>query len=86
MPPLSDTYPPSSLGKRRDSIETPPFNVEWFKITWSVTQSPRVAEQCDVNIQSINVEGSLPSGGFHSIISVQHLFQIFILYPTGSFS
>ncbi|GFY31524.1 uncharacterized protein TNCV_4693681 [Trichonephila clavipes] len=26
----------------------------WLKITWSVTQSPRVTEQCDVNIQSIN--------------------------------
>ncbi|GFW53757.1 DUF4817 domain-containing protein [Trichonephila clavipes] len=26
----------------------------WFKITWSVAKSPRVAEQCDVNIQSIN--------------------------------
>ncbi|GFW50254.1 hypothetical protein TNCV_4696721 [Trichonephila clavipes] len=24
------------------------------QITWSVTKSPRVAEQCDVNIQSIN--------------------------------
>ncbi|GFS98061.1 uncharacterized protein TNCV_2170511 [Trichonephila clavipes] len=28
----------------------------WFKITWSVAKSPRVAEQCDVNIQSINPE------------------------------
>ncbi|GFX44618.1 p87 vp80 [Trichonephila clavipes] len=26
----------------------------FFEITWSVAQSPRVAEQCDVNIQSIN--------------------------------
>ncbi|GFU97181.1 uncharacterized protein TNCV_3308851 [Trichonephila clavipes] len=26
----------------------------WFKITWSVAKSPRVAEQCDVSIQSIN--------------------------------
>ncbi|GFW96038.1 uncharacterized protein TNCV_957521 [Trichonephila clavipes] len=26
----------------------------WFKITWSVAKSFRVAEQCDVNIQSIN--------------------------------
>ncbi|GFW14367.1 uncharacterized protein TNCV_3327801 [Trichonephila clavipes] len=25
-----------------------------FKITWSVAKSPRVAEQCDVNIQSVN--------------------------------
>ncbi|GFV15647.1 uncharacterized protein TNCV_3059921 [Trichonephila clavipes] len=24
----------------------------WFKITWSVAKSPRVAEQCDVNIHS----------------------------------
>ncbi|GFW77187.1 uncharacterized protein TNCV_2726171 [Trichonephila clavipes] len=23
----------------------------WFKITWSVTKSPRVAEQCNVDIQ-----------------------------------
>ncbi|GFX68856.1 uncharacterized protein TNCV_3865551 [Trichonephila clavipes] len=29
----------------------------WFKITWSVAKSPRVAEQCDVNIQSINQSG-----------------------------
>ncbi|GFU00715.1 uncharacterized protein TNCV_4818731 [Trichonephila clavipes] len=29
----------------------------WFKITWSVTKSPRVAEQCDVNIQSIKSIG-----------------------------
>ncbi|GFW46469.1 hypothetical protein TNCV_4811571 [Trichonephila clavipes] len=26
------------------------------EITWSVAKSPRVAEQCDVNIQSINQE------------------------------
>ncbi|GFW54872.1 uncharacterized protein TNCV_2655111 [Trichonephila clavipes] len=26
----------------------------WFKIMGSVAKSPRVAEQCDVNIQSIN--------------------------------
>ncbi|GFW16860.1 uncharacterized protein TNCV_2759881 [Trichonephila clavipes] len=26
----------------------------WLKITWSVAKSPRVAEQCDANIQSIN--------------------------------
>ncbi|GFU40938.1 uncharacterized protein TNCV_2467101 [Trichonephila clavipes] len=25
----------------------------WFKITWSVAKSPRVAEQCDVNINSL---------------------------------
>ncbi|GFX67981.1 uncharacterized protein TNCV_2288431 [Trichonephila clavipes] len=25
----------------------------WFKITWSVAKSPRVAKQCDVNNQSI---------------------------------
>ncbi|GFU67175.1 uncharacterized protein TNCV_3676101 [Trichonephila clavipes] len=25
----------------------------WFKITWSVAKSPRVAEQCDVNIYSL---------------------------------
>ncbi|GFW57713.1 uncharacterized protein TNCV_2926321 [Trichonephila clavipes] len=31
----------------------------WFKITWSVTESPRVAEQCDVNIQSINQNDGL---------------------------
>ncbi|PRD37704.1 UNVERIFIED_CONTAM: hypothetical protein NCL1_05223 [Trichonephila clavipes] len=26
----------------------------WFKITWSIAKSPCAAEQCDVNIQSIN--------------------------------
>ncbi|GFU97932.1 transposable element Tcb2 transposase [Trichonephila clavipes] len=26
----------------------------WFKIMWSIDKSPRVAEQCDVTIQSIN--------------------------------
>ncbi|GFW21836.1 DUF1758 domain-containing protein [Trichonephila clavipes] len=26
----------------------------WFKITWSVAKSPRIAEQCDINIQSIS--------------------------------
>ncbi|GFU35571.1 hypothetical protein TNCV_4875761 [Trichonephila clavipes] len=50
-PPLSDVVPPSSLGKRRDSIEAPPFKVEltWFKVTSSVAKSPRAAEKCDVN-------------------------------------
>ncbi|GFW91784.1 uncharacterized protein TNCV_3400441 [Trichonephila clavipes] len=33
----------------------------WFKITWSVTKSSRVAEQCDVNIQSINQFGTSSS-------------------------
>ncbi|GFT79438.1 uncharacterized protein TNCV_604421 [Trichonephila clavipes] len=28
----------------------------WFKITWSVTKSPRVAEQRDVNIYSLTVK------------------------------
>ncbi|GFW73188.1 hypothetical protein TNCV_484141 [Trichonephila clavipes] len=34
-------------------------------MTWSVAKSPRVAEQCDVNIQSINgfVNGILETGG-----------------------
>ncbi|GFV16708.1 hypothetical protein TNCV_4418951 [Trichonephila clavipes] len=31
----------------------------WFKITRSVSKSPRVAEQCDVNIHSLNHESSL---------------------------
>ncbi|GFT91325.1 hypothetical protein TNCV_2169081 [Trichonephila clavipes] len=31
----------------------------WFKITWSVAKSPRVAEQCDVNIQSIDRSDSI---------------------------
>ncbi|GFU75647.1 uncharacterized protein TNCV_4677431 [Trichonephila clavipes] len=30
------------------------FAWPWFKITWSVAKSPRVTEQCVVNIQSIN--------------------------------
>ncbi|GFY16378.1 uncharacterized protein TNCV_2350221 [Trichonephila clavipes] len=25
----------------------------WYKMTWSVAKSPRVAEQCDVNIHSL---------------------------------
>ncbi|GFW33236.1 hypothetical protein TNCV_2859141 [Trichonephila clavipes] len=39
----------------------------WFKITWSVAKSPRVAEHCVVNNQSINQFGvsgqSLASNG-----------------------
>ncbi|GFT23758.1 uncharacterized protein TNCV_3512091 [Trichonephila clavipes] len=31
----------------------------WFKITRSVCKSPRVAEQCNVNIQSLDHESSL---------------------------
>ncbi|GFW91985.1 uncharacterized protein TNCV_2152651 [Trichonephila clavipes] len=31
----------------------------WFKITRSVSKSPRVAEQCDVNIHSLDHESSL---------------------------
>ncbi|GFX94228.1 hypothetical protein TNCV_4292731 [Trichonephila clavipes] len=31
----------------------------WFKITRSVSKSPRVAEQCDVNIHSLDHECSL---------------------------
>ncbi|GFX06434.1 hypothetical protein TNCV_2939621 [Trichonephila clavipes] len=31
----------------------------WFKITKSVSKSPRVAEQCDVNIHSLDHECSL---------------------------
>ncbi|GFX15804.1 uncharacterized protein TNCV_1061261 [Trichonephila clavipes] len=27
----------------------------WFKTIWSVTKSPRVAEQCDVNIHSLTL-------------------------------
>ncbi|GFV26897.1 uncharacterized protein TNCV_2615231 [Trichonephila clavipes] len=30
------------------------FTWPWLTITWSVAKSIRVAEQCDVNIQSIN--------------------------------
>ncbi|GFS71234.1 uncharacterized protein TNCV_5050041 [Trichonephila clavipes] len=30
----------------------------WFKITRSVSKSPRVAEQCDVNIESLHHESS----------------------------
>ncbi|GFT00808.1 uncharacterized protein TNCV_3114711 [Trichonephila clavipes] len=26
----------------------------WFKITWSIAKSPRVAEHCDVNIHSLS--------------------------------
>ncbi|GFV18615.1 uncharacterized protein TNCV_2872461 [Trichonephila clavipes] len=27
----------------------------WFKTKWSVAKSPRVAEQCDVNIHALNL-------------------------------
>ncbi|GFV87537.1 hypothetical protein TNCV_3281751 [Trichonephila clavipes] len=37
------------------------FTWLWFKITWSVAKSSRVAEQCDVNIQSISQPGYGPS-------------------------
>ncbi|GFU70276.1 uncharacterized protein TNCV_904181 [Trichonephila clavipes] len=36
----------------------------WFKITWSVTKSPRIAEQCDVNINSLT--HSLEGFNMHS--------------------
>ncbi|GFW02465.1 uncharacterized protein TNCV_2454811 [Trichonephila clavipes] len=29
----------------------------WFKMMWSVAKSPRVAEQCDVNIHSLTLQG-----------------------------
>ncbi|GFT30106.1 hypothetical protein TNCV_1470181 [Trichonephila clavipes] len=31
-----------------------PRHLTMVQITWSVAKSPRVAEQCDVNIKSIN--------------------------------
>ncbi|GFS81965.1 hypothetical protein TNCV_1790421 [Trichonephila clavipes] len=31
----------------------------WFKMTWSVSKSSSVAEQCDVNIHSLDHESSL---------------------------
>ncbi|GFX63350.1 uncharacterized protein TNCV_3619531 [Trichonephila clavipes] len=35
------------------------YRQPWFKITRSVSKSPRVAEQCDVNIHSLDHESSL---------------------------
>ncbi|GFS85807.1 uncharacterized protein TNCV_2973501 [Trichonephila clavipes] len=35
----------------------------WFKITWSVAKSPRVADQCDVNIHSLTRYPLLPQCG-----------------------
>ncbi|GFW82220.1 uncharacterized protein TNCV_5056951 [Trichonephila clavipes] len=32
-----------------------PRHLPWFKITWSVAKSPRVAEQCDVNKHSLTM-------------------------------
>ncbi|GFY20698.1 uncharacterized protein TNCV_1119321 [Trichonephila clavipes] len=40
----------------------------WFKMTWSVAKSPRVAKQCDVNIQSINLS-ALPGVRVISILT-----------------
>ncbi|GFW28017.1 uncharacterized protein TNCV_768971 [Trichonephila clavipes] len=37
---------------RRGGASSGVVHVTWFKITWSVAKSPRVAEQCDVNINS----------------------------------
>ncbi|GFW75016.1 uncharacterized protein TNCV_2678841 [Trichonephila clavipes] len=40
---------------RRGDANTGVIHVTWpwFKITWSVAKSPRVAEQCDANIHSL---------------------------------
>ncbi|GFW99788.1 uncharacterized protein TNCV_3420171 [Trichonephila clavipes] len=42
---------------RRGGVSSGVFLITspWFKITRSIAKSPRVAEQCDVNIQSINL-------------------------------
>ncbi|GFW84907.1 uncharacterized protein TNCV_681951 [Trichonephila clavipes] len=41
------------------------------KITWSVAKSPRVAEQCDVNIQSINQSITLTLGRLNSTVDLE---------------
>ncbi|GFX06659.1 uncharacterized protein TNCV_382551 [Trichonephila clavipes] len=51
----------------------------WFKITWSVAKSPRVAEHCDVNIQSINQPQpndfpSIPSASTSSYTTQANIF------------
>ncbi|GFT97199.1 uncharacterized protein TNCV_3858541 [Trichonephila clavipes] len=44
-----------SMVVRRGSARSGVIHVTlpWSKMTWSVAKSPRVAEQCDVNIQSL---------------------------------
>ncbi|GFT48644.1 hypothetical protein TNCV_2326461 [Trichonephila clavipes] len=49
-PPVGEVW---KLGERGTSGVVH-LNCPWLKITWSVAKRPRVAEQCDVNIQSIN--------------------------------
>ncbi|GFX04215.1 hypothetical protein TNCV_3973641 [Trichonephila clavipes] len=63
----------------------------WFKITRSVSKSPRVAEQCDVNIHSLDHESSLklqlleqnltalPAKNI-SVILVKRVSLIYVLY------
>ncbi|GFW00667.1 hypothetical protein TNCV_2284131 [Trichonephila clavipes] len=46
-----------------------PRHWPWFKITWSVA-SPRVAEQCDVNIKSINQPTTHTFTGLHSYVNI----------------
>ncbi|GFT49657.1 uncharacterized protein TNCV_3367951 [Trichonephila clavipes] len=49
----------------------------WFKITRSVSKSPRVAEQCDVNIHSLDHE---------SLIKLQLLEQNLTALPANNIS
>ncbi|GFY15759.1 uncharacterized protein TNCV_1284041 [Trichonephila clavipes] len=49
----------------------------WFKITRSISKSPRVAEQCDVNIHSLDHECSL---------KLQLLEQNMTALPTNNIS
>ncbi|GFV85087.1 uncharacterized protein TNCV_3320251 [Trichonephila clavipes] len=50
---------------RRGGASSGVVHVTWFKITWSVAKSPRVAEQCDVNINSTQLNPrNVPWGRF----------------------
>ncbi|GFS65693.1 hypothetical protein TNCV_3853431 [Trichonephila clavipes] len=49
---ISHNGPPSIHGEEGASSGVVHVTGSWFKIAWSVAKSPRVAEQCDVNIHS----------------------------------
>ncbi|GFT11247.1 uncharacterized protein TNCV_1143791 [Trichonephila clavipes] len=51
----AETRPPIGVVDMRGGASSGFVHVTWpmFKITWSVTKSSRVAEQCDVNIHSL---------------------------------
>ncbi|GFU77481.1 hypothetical protein TNCV_3498541 [Trichonephila clavipes] len=50
------------------------------EITWSVAKSPRVAEKCDVNIQSINLRCIIPTT-FTLLPSLTPKHMLLLLMP-----